>query len=139
MPIDRERILYLLGEIEKALSILKEFQQEAKERILGDPKSLGAIKYYFIVAIEGCASVGNHVISREHWGIPESYVDTFVILGRKSVVPENLAQNLVNMARFRNLLVHLYWKVNDERLYEILQSHLQDIEEFVDCITRRYL
>jgi uncharacterized protein YutE (UPF0331/DUF86 family) len=54
-------------------------------------------------------------------------------------VPENLAQNLVNMARFRNLLVHLYWKVNDERLYEILQSHLQDIEEFVDCITRRYL
>jgi hypothetical protein len=60
MPVDKERILYLLGEIEKALSILEEFQQETKERILGDPKSLGAIKYYFVVAIEGCASVGNH-------------------------------------------------------------------------------
>ncbi|BER93300.1 DUF86 domain-containing protein [Atrimonas thermophila] len=51
------------------------------------------------------------IISREHWGILESYVDTFVILGRKGVVPETLAQNLVNMARFRNLLVHFYWKV----------------------------
>ncbi|HXL02441.1 MAG TPA: DUF86 domain-containing protein [Candidatus Atribacteria bacterium] len=36
----------------------------------------------------------------------------------------NYTQNLANMAKFRNLLVHLYWKVDDERLYQILQSQL---------------
>jgi len=50
-----------------------------------------------------------------------------------------LAQNLVNMAKFRNLLVHLYWKVDDERLYQILQSQLPDIDAFIDCIAKKYL
>jgi len=48
VPVDRERIVYLLGEIEKALNILKEFQKEEKEKIIGDVKTLGSVKYYSI-------------------------------------------------------------------------------------------
>ena len=43
------------------------------------------------------------------------------------------------MAKFRNLLVHLYWKVNDEKIYEILQYELVDFDEFIEQIARRYL
>lgn len=139
MPVDRERIFYLLSEVEKALDILKEFQKEEKEKIVGDLKTLGSIKYYFIVAIEGCNDICNHILSREHWGVPESYADGFVLLGNKKIIPEYLAQDLANMAKFRNLLVHLYWKVDDEKLYQVLQSHLQDIDFFINCITNKYL
>lgn len=139
MPVDRERILRLLGEVKKALGVLREFQKEEKERLLGDLKLLGSVKYYFIVAIEGCADVGNHILSREYWSTPESYADIFSALGQKGVIPPSLAQELVNMAKLRNLLVHLYWKVDDERLYTILQSHLQDIDEFVSYIAQKYL
>lgn len=34
------------------------------------------------------------------------------------------------MARFRNRLVHLYWDVDDQRVYEYLQEGLGDIEQF---------
>ena len=33
MPVDRGRIVYLLGEIEKALNILKDFQKEGEKII----------------------------------------------------------------------------------------------------------
>lgn len=33
VPVDRERIIYLLGEIEKALNILKDFQKEGEKII----------------------------------------------------------------------------------------------------------
>ena len=33
MPVDRERIVYLLGEIEKALNILKDLQKEGEKII----------------------------------------------------------------------------------------------------------
>ncbi|MFY9303018.1 MAG: DUF86 domain-containing protein [Atribacterales bacterium] len=139
MPVDKERIIYLLGEIEKALNILKDFQKEEKEKIIGDAKTLGSVKYYFIVVMEGCIDVCNHILSREHWGVPGSYADGFAFLGERGIIPESLAQNLANMAKFRNLLVHLYWKVDDERLYQILQSQLQDIDAFIDCIAKKYL
>ncbi len=64
MPIDRERILSLFGEIQKALSILKEFQKEKKEKIIGDLKVLGSVKYYFIVVMEGCIDICHHILSR---------------------------------------------------------------------------
>lgn len=71
--------------------------------------------------------------------MPESYADGFVLLGDKKIIPAELAQDLTNMAKIRNLLVHLYWKVDDERLYQILQSRLKDLDLFIDCITKKYL
>jgi uncharacterized protein YutE (UPF0331/DUF86 family) len=35
------------------------------------------------------------------------------------------------MARFRNRLVHIYWEVDNSELYSFLETHLQDIREFL--------
>ena len=43
------------------------------------------------------------------------------------------------MAKFRNLLVHLYWDVNDKKIYEILQSELDDFNEFIKQISIAFL
>lgn len=81
----------------------------------------------------------NHIIAKEHIGVPESYSDCFKILGERNIISGELSEKLINMAKFRNLLVHLYWKVDDEKIYEILQSELDDFEDFIKQIARRYL
>jgi len=40
------------------------------------------------------------------------------------------------MAGFRNRLVHLYWEIDDELIYDYLQSELGDFDEFVRHILR---
>lgn len=37
---------------------------------------------------------------------------------------QDLSMNLQSMARFRNLLVHMYWKIDYEKVYEILKKYL---------------
>ncbi len=139
MKVDKERIIYLIGEIEKALNILEDYKTEKKEEVISDLKALGSIKYYLILAIEACVDIGNHIIAKKHLGVPESYSDCFKVLGDNDIIPKVLSEKLIDMARFRNLLVHLYWKVDDGRIYEILKSELDDINKFIKQIARRYL
>jgi uncharacterized protein YutE (UPF0331/DUF86 family) len=139
MAVDKERIVFLIGEIEKALGVLREYQQMEKEELVSDMRALGSVKYYIILAIEACIDICNHITAKEHLGLPESYSDCFKILGDKNIISKALTEKLITMAKFRNLLVHLYWKVNDEKLYEILRSELGNFNEFIKQVANRYL
>jgi uncharacterized protein YutE (UPF0331/DUF86 family) len=46
------------------------------------------------------------------------------------VITADLTPRLKRMARFRNLLVHLYWKVDDRRVYEVIHQDLGDLDTF---------
>jgi uncharacterized protein YutE (UPF0331/DUF86 family) len=139
MGIDKERLVFLIGEIEKAVAILKSFREEKRKDLISDVRALGSVKYYLILAIEACVDIGNHILAKEHLGVPDSYSDCFKMLGDRGIISRDLSEKLINMAKFRNLLVHLYWKVEDEKIYEILHSELEDLDEFIAQIARRYL
>lgn len=62
MGVDKERIVSLIGEIEKSLSVLKEYGQKEKELLVEDLKSLGSAKYYLIVAVEVCIDISKNLI-----------------------------------------------------------------------------
>lgn len=38
------------------------------------------------------------------------------------------------MSRFRNLLVHGYWNVDDEQIYRIIQNDLADLDDYLQSI-----
>jgi uncharacterized protein YutE (UPF0331/DUF86 family) len=97
---------------------------------LAEPDVLAAVKYRFVVAIETCIDAGQHVISSEGLRAPMDYADVFAVLGEARLLPSSLVPALQDMARFRNLLVHGYLNVDDERVVEILRSRLGDLDAF---------
>ncbi|GIV79736.1 MAG: hypothetical protein KatS3mg050_4130 [Litorilinea sp.] len=48
--------------------------------------------------------------------------------------PLNTRKNLVNMAKLRNVLVHMYLEVDLDLLYEYIQERLPELENFVQRI-----
>jgi len=56
----------------------------------------------------------------------------------KGIVPEELASKLSSAARLRNLLVHRYWVINDQEVYESVRKRLEDFNVFVAHV-RRFL
>jgi len=50
------------------------------------------------------------------------------------MLSSDFVEKLKSMAKFRNLLVHLYWKVNDQKVYQILKSDIRDIKEYIKKI-----
>jgi uncharacterized protein YutE (UPF0331/DUF86 family) len=58
----------------------------------------------------------------------------FQILREEGVVPQELLPSLVDMARFRNLIVHDYAKIDDAKVYGILKKRLGDFDEYARAI-----
>jgi uncharacterized protein YutE (UPF0331/DUF86 family) len=52
-------------------------------------------------------------------------------LGRHGIVPAELADRIQGMAGLRNILVHRYFKVDPEKVYQHLQQDLGDFAAFV--------
>lgn len=38
------------------------------------------------------------------------------------------------MARFRNLIVHLYWKVNDAEVHRVIREDLGDLDRYLGAV-----
>jgi uncharacterized protein YutE (UPF0331/DUF86 family) len=46
----------------------------------------------------------------------------------------SFSEQLIKMAKFRNRLVHIYWDIDDTRIYTILEDHIGDFKKFLNSI-----
>jgi uncharacterized protein YutE (UPF0331/DUF86 family) len=132
--INIERIKQFAGEIKQSLYMLRGYIPKGKEQILKDSTILGSIKYNLIVAIQGCIDICNHIVAKKGGRAPQDYGDCFKLMAELGILEENISNQLVQMAKFRNLLIHLYWQIDNERIFEILIKNLDDIEHFLNGI-----
>ena len=132
MPrFDPDRIGRLISEIRKAVSRLNTLAGLPKDKFLEDGDKIGSAKYNFIVAIEAMVDICQHIISQNGYRSSEDYADSFAVIGEQGVFDKPFLDTLRNMAKFRNRLVHLYWEVDDQQLYQILQTKLRDFSKFL--------
>ena len=82
-------------------------------------------------AVQGCIDIGSHIISDEGWGVAGGLNEIFYILNEKGVIKRGLTERMVSMVGFRNILVHEYEDVDLDIVYNILQSRLKDIDEYL--------
>ena len=135
MPLfDQEKMAKLVSELRKSVDRLRALERLRKAEFLKDLDKIGSAKYHFIVAIEACIDMCNHVISRNGYRIPEDYADTFQVMGEVGALDVDFTDELKNMAKFRNRLVHIYWGVDDHQLHEILETRLDDFKKFLDSM-----
>ncbi len=131
---NQDKIERLIHEILKALTHLHELERLSDEEFFSDPHKIGSAKYNFIVAIEAIIDICNHIISKNRFKTPEDYGDTFRILMNEGLIKKDFANTLIQMARFRNRLVHIYWEIDNKELRKILKTNLQDIEKFLNIL-----
>jgi uncharacterized protein YutE (UPF0331/DUF86 family) len=136
MPLfDQETMIKLVSELRKNVSRLRELARVPEEEFLNNPDKIGSSKYYFIVAIESSIDMCNHLIARNGYRVPDDYGDTFTVMGEVGALDREFADALRNMAKFRNRLVHLYWEIDDQQLYGILQSRLDDFKQSLNAVS----
>lgn len=75
-----------------------------------------------------------NIISGEGRERAETYPEMFTRLYEDDVIGNDLKDWSQNMARFRNLLVHRYGEIDDERMWHIISERLDDVAKFVEKI-----
>ena len=101
------------------------YDEFAREHIL-----VGSAERDFQVAIQAALDIGSLILAQQSARLPGEYKDIFPALADIGVLPAEFAQRLATMARFRNVLVHLYLEVDLQRVYRYLQENLGDFEDF---------
>ena len=84
--------------------------------------------------IEAALSLCYHVSAKHLRQVPEQYAACFATLRDAGILTPELTTRLQAMARFRNLLVHVYARVEPTRIHEILREHLGDLRAFAQAV-----
>ncbi len=127
----------LIENIMNALNTLVELRKRKYEEIEKDKILASAIIWNLYVMVQGSIDLALKVISLLNLRAPESYSDAFRILGEEGILPEQLVEKLMAMARFRHILAHAYAQIDLKRIYEILHKNLDDIIEYLSYLKEK--
>lgn len=133
--VDTPRLTALLQRLRDEVTALRRLASREDADLFGAEDALPAAKYRMVVAVEAATDIADHIIAAEGLRPSTSFADSFRSLGEGGWLPDDLASVLEDAARFRNLLVHQYADVDDERVIEILRTRLGDLDRFVDTMT----
>ena len=65
---------------------------------------------------------------------PATYRETFEILKEADFISVRQSELLSGLAGFRNVLVHIYWNLDIDEIYSVLQKDLEPLKEFKKTI-----
>jgi len=129
--------------IQRKLTLLEQKGKELRGyRIasLDDFRSKGymqkAVEKMLQEMIEICIDVAKHIIADEGYRMPEDARDAFAVLEENKVVTPATAKTMTLMVGFRNLIVHLYEKIDLEIVYGHYKKRLGDFDGFAREVLR---
>jgi len=129
-----DKINSLISELRRVQKRLELIGSKGKEEFLNDPDKIDSAKYNFIVGIESAIDICNHIISQNGYRAPKDYGDSFQVLFEQGAFDKEFLENLRVMAKFRNRLVHIYWDIDDEQIYNFIYNDVKDFKTFLDQI-----
>ena len=135
--VDKATLDLILTNLGSYLTVLRELAAVPREAFLSNRDKIGNAKYHFVIAIECCIDIANHIIASENLRFPKDNADSFTALIERGILDASDSEPLRAMARFRNRLIHLYWEVDDSKVYEYLQKSLVDMERFARTVASR--
>lgn len=127
---DRDVLLTRFKKMDNLIQNLKEIKKKPKDEFLSNYLLYLSTQRALEMCINICIDVGNHILSMNKNGKPETYGDIFTELSKLGLIDKELKEILIKMVKFRNLLGHLYMEISNEKIYEILQENLDDFNLF---------
>ncbi len=135
-PVNPEVVRARALAIRQQLETIERYASLPDEQFWEDERNLATVKLAMIQMFQDAADLCNHLSVRMASRAPSSYPECFEILGEIGVLPSDLAERLTRMMRFRNLLVHQYSEVDNQRVLEYARTRTGDLEAFLHAIGR---
>ena len=138
-PIEKDIVVKRIEGIEAEVRELESLAKQSRDVFTsGDGHKLA--HYHLHRALEGVFNIGSHILSRIPGGQTTQYKEIALKLGEFGIVPKKFAETmLVEMAKYRNRLVHFYAQVSPDELYEIVRDDLADFETFLSAVKQLLL
>lgn len=134
--VDRTLILRKLSMLEEYLKQIVEYQSISLGQYTKDWKTQRVVERTLQMMVETCIDITGHIIADMKFRVPTSYADSFSVLAENRILDNTLSQSLERMAKFRNVVVHDYDRVDGEIVIGILRKNLDDFIKFKDATVK---
>lgn len=122
----------LLHEIEEALGVIEKVVRRKRLRI----NDKYALRYAIVEIVESLALISQRIARAMDYPL-EGYVEAMKFYSKVHILDEDIVKGLVRLARLRNLIIHRYWEIDDNRIVaEARGSGLEIIRRALDGIRR---
>jgi len=132
--VDKAVVLRKLSELGTYYGQIKEFSDITIDNYKNDWKTQRIVERTLQIMIETCTDIASHIISDRGMRPPTTYADTFRVLLENDIINSEMFGKMEKMAKFRNVVVHQYEKVDAEIVIVILKRQLKDFDRFKDVI-----
>ena len=122
-----EVLLRKLSYLRQLLADLAPYERASLAQILADHYKLERIFELLVVAT---TDIVNHKLA-ERGLIPVSYRDSYKVAAEQNLLPSELAERLQDAASMRNVIVHLYERVDYTILRDSIGPALRDFSQVV--------
>jgi uncharacterized protein YutE (UPF0331/DUF86 family) len=110
---------------------LHDFSRISRDAFRSNRERQYAVLHAMQNAIEACLEIASHIVSADKLGAPRDYAGLFTMLEQHQILPTPVADQMRQMARFRNRIVHLYWDIDLDLVYTYLTQRLDDFDQYL--------
>ena len=125
--VNLEKLKSRAADIRSAIEKIQTYTTLPDSDFWADERNIYAVKYLLLQSMEALGSICVHVLARRFQVAVSNYASCFQELEGKNVISPALSNKLRKMIRFRNIMVHRYWEVDDERVLEYARNDVQDM------------
>lgn len=132
--MDTERLRARLRKLHDVVHDLRDFPALTLAEYLADSMQQAAVERQLQVAAQICIDIGASLVAELGLTAPDELPNIFVTLGRAGIIPEELAQRMAGLTRFRNILVHNYLVIDPGIVYDRWTNGLADFDAFAEAL-----
>lgn len=133
---DEKGILDHLRELSESLKDWERYQSVSLEELHTDRDKRNMVLHALLISIQSAVDIANHIIAEKRFRKPSTYRESFEILYEEGVISGNLSDKLSDLAGFRNVLVHVYLRLDIDAVFDVLQRDSGALKEFESVVKR---
>ncbi len=133
MTLRPDTVRERLALVRTNLAVVSTMAELPRDRFLADRKEQWAAAYALQTTVQALLDAGAHILSGHFKESPREYGEIVPQLVRHGLIDARLGERLLNVAGFRNILVHEYAAVDYSLVHEKL-GQLDDLAAFAGAL-----
>jgi uncharacterized protein YutE (UPF0331/DUF86 family) len=119
--------------LDQAVQVLRSHQGRSLENLTSDPEEQWIVEHGLQLCAQNALDAASHIAASAGHDVPE-YAVAIDRLADMGVLPRDFAARFRGIAGFRNVLIHVYLDVDLAVLHRLLNTQLDDFQEFARLV-----
>lgn len=129
-----ERVQSKLDLLRSNLDQLDRIPQGTFDEWRSDFRNVQATLHLLQTSIQALVDLAAHLVAERALPTPSTSLAVLEVLEAAGTLPTGTATKYAPVIGFRNRVVHLYERIDEKRVYDVLTAHRRDLAALLDLL-----